>query len=760
MKKKKKGLLSGFVALAMVLSLLIPSAMTKTSAVSAATSSILPRASNNLNVSLRSTSELVAVSSGYMRVYYDGEAIGVEYYDSSFNITSRQSIAMELSIWGGFYAGSDAYYLVEGQNNTAEDDSAEVIRVIKYSTSWKRLGAAKITRNSSTSDGEVRYPFKSGCVEFTEAGGYLYIVTGHEGYVDASVGQGHQGLLVIQVDESSMTGEVIMEDFWHSFAQYIDTDGSYLYLAEKSEGSLCTSLKKIDASTLKTTSSTSVLDYGGSNASSSWAIATYVSLDGIALSSSNVLCVGTSIDQSTYDSVNSSTSHNIYLTVTSKSNVSTSGTTVKWLTNYSGDGKSFVGLNITKVNNNRFMISWEEYNTKGTADTDDTLSGHVLHYIFVDGSGNALTKEFTAAASISDCRPILSGSKIVYYASTATMVDFYTIDSSTGAFSKKIYRVAGDNATWKINDGVLTISGSGAISDDISTSVFQSPLSNCSGLSYISSDYDGWGEIRDSVKSIVIEDGITSIPAETFTLFNNLTTVTIGSGVKEIGNQAFIYNDALTKITIPTSVTSIGEDILWTGSYWVSDKSKVTKATIYCYSGSTAHSYAVENNIKYSLISSGFDFTILGGSVRVSEPYGIRFGIRLGKTGDYGNVTIVEYGTLIIPTEKLGSSELTTSTSNVLKIKGTNIYSETSSALVYTGVLINIPTSYFDTEISGRGYLIYKDTNGTQHTIYTDTVSRTFNGVTQSAYDSYVNIANPTSEQKAILNKLKNLLNQ
>ena len=65
---------------------------------------ILPTASNNLCIGLRKSSKLTATNNGYME------------------------------LWGGFYAGSDAYYLVEGQKNTAESDTAEVIRVIKYDT--------------------------------------------------------------------------------------------------------------------------------------------------------------------------------------------------------------------------------------------------------------------------------------------------------------------------------------------------------------------------------------------------------------------------------------------------------------------------------------------------------------------------------------------------------------------------------------------------------------------------------------------------
>ena len=572
------------------------------SAYEAKAASVTPTAHDNLTVALRSTSELVATSNGYMRVFYDGTKINVEYYDASFNIQSKKSVAMELSVWGGFYAGSNAYYVVEGQYNTAENDSAEVIRVIKYDTNWNKKGTAKITGNPSLFGGEVRYPFDYGCVEMTEYNGTLYIVTGHEGYVDPEYNQGHQGFLMIAVDTATMKGEIVDCDLWHSFAQYIDVKGSYLYVLEQSEGSRYTKLSRYNAANIKENASIPVLKYGGSH-TSAWSIPCYASVDDMAISSSNVLCLGTSIDQSKYDTITENDAHNIYLTVTPISNFTESATTVKWLTNYSGGGKCFLGTKITKVNDNRFMIPWEEFETEQTASTSDTLSGSILHYIFVDGKGNKLTKEFTAAASISDCHPIVKGSKIVYCASNGNMVDFYSIDSETGSFSKKVYRVAGENATWELKSGVLTVSGTGAISIDAEVN-YRYPVSSTRGwYSYSASD-NCWKAVRDKVDKIVIGQGLTSIPEKAFVGFSSLTEVDIKSGVKSIGAKAFYSNLALRKITIPESVTSIGEDALWTGYYWTSDGSHVVYATIYCYSGSYAEKYAKKENIDYVTVAA------------------------------------------------------------------------------------------------------------------------------------------------------------
>lgn len=586
MKNSKKQAMFLVICCLILLSVLLPCKVKA--------ADILPTASDNLNIGLINFSELIAIDSGYMRVFFDGSKICIEYYDDSFTIQSKKSLDMELSFWGGFYAGSDAYYLVEGQMNTDESYTAEVIRVIKYDTSWNRLGAAIITGNPNLFGAEVRSPFRSGCVEMSEHNGTLYIVTGHEGYVDPMFGQGHQGFLMIAVDEATMTGSIVDADLWHSFAQYIVCKDSDLYVLQQSEGSRYTKLSKYDTGNLESTS-LPILKYGGSDASA-WATACYASVDGMAVSSDNVLCLGTSIDQSKYDSVSQDMAHNIYLTVTPISNFSEEATTVKWLTNYSGDGKSFLGTKITKVNDNRFMISWEEYKTSQTASVDDVLSACVLHYVFIDGAGNVVSSEFTQAAPISDCQPIVKGSKIVYYASNANMVNFYSIDAETGEFSKKIYRVAGENVTWDLEKGVLTISGTGAISVN-SEGNKRYPVSTCEGY-LISSNDNAWKLIQESVNKIVIGKGITDIPEGAFKGFDNLEEVEIEFGLKSIGKEAFCDCRNLSKITIPSSVTSIGEDFLWTGYYWT-DGSHLVYATIYAPEDSYAAKYAKENNISY-----------------------------------------------------------------------------------------------------------------------------------------------------------------
>ena len=152
-----------------------------------------------------------------------------------------------------------------------------------------------------------------------------------------------------------MTGKIVSCDLWHSFAQYIKSKDNYMYVLEQSEGSRCTKLSRYDRDTLEETT-IELFPYGGSR-TSVWALNCYASVGGMAVSSDHVLCIGNSIDQSKYDQVTEDTPHNIYLTVTPTSDFSQKATVTRQLTDFTNNGKSFMGVKITKISDNRFMIS-------------------------------------------------------------------------------------------------------------------------------------------------------------------------------------------------------------------------------------------------------------------------------------------------------------------------------------------------------------------------------------------------------------------
>ncbi len=95
----------------------------------------------------------------------------------------------------------------------------------------------------------------------------------------------------------------------------------------------------------------------------------------------------------------------------------------------------------------------------------------------------------------------------------------------------------GANLTWKLENGTLTISGTGA-------------MANYDAYDYGDDDgipwHDNWGKIN----KIVVCDGVTSIGSSAFRRCISLTEITIPASVTSIGKYAFVSCDSLTGVYI------------------------------------------------------------------------------------------------------------------------------------------------------------------------------------------------------------------
>ena len=537
-------------------------------------SELMPGTKNDLSFTNIVNSYLSVCEGGYMRVYVDKKnytefkTVYIEYYDEKLNILSKKSIEPELPMWGGFYAAKEAYYLVEGQDNSDCKDGTEVVRIIKYDKNWKRVGSGSIYSEKGWDYG-IRYPFYYGSVNMTEQNGILYVFTSREGYIDERIGQGHQGMMLISLNEKTMETKIVEADLNHSFTQFIDSDEKWLYLYEESDGERATILSRLQPESVGSYKIIPVLHYGGQR-TSGWAIPTYASAEHVAVSDHSVLGVGYSIDQSMYDNADNS-DFNIYLTVTPKDSFTEADTKLIWLTDYKEKFISFYNLSLAKVNDNRFMVMWEEVEHKrrvsyDSSNPNDPFSGGKLHYLFVDSNGNKVSKEFTASASASQCKPILNDSKMIYCASVDGAVCFYTINAETGELNKKIFRVAGEQISWKMEGKILTFSGKGALT--------LKPY-----------------EYLDNVdmQKVVIRDGIT-----------------------EIGSGVFVKK--VYDVFIPPSVTKIADDafVEYGGPeyyYW--------GKRILGYKGTYAETYAKKKNITFVPVILGD--TDLDGKVTILD---------------------------------------------------------------------------------------------------------------------------------------------
>ena len=107
----------------------------------------------------------------------------------------------------------------------------------------------------------------------------------------------------------------------------------------------------------------------------------------------------------------------------------------------------------------------------------------------------------------------------------------------------------GTNVTWSYNTSTdtLTISGTGDMSK------YSSSLYN--GGNYVTTA--PWRGCYITMKTLVINSGVTSISSSAFEGCNGLKSITIPDSVTSIGSYAFNKCIGLTSVTIPNSVTSI-----------------------------------------------------------------------------------------------------------------------------------------------------------------------------------------------------------
>ena len=99
----------------------------------------------------------------------------------------------------------------------------------------------------------------------------------------------------------------------------------------------------------------------------------------------------------------------------------------------------------------------------------------------------------------------------------------------------------GDNLTWFLDDeGILIISGSGAM------------------YNFDLSEYVNEFESRDSIRTVIISEGVTKIGNYAFCDCVNLTNISIPNSVVSIGTSAFKGCISLEGITLPNSITQIG----------------------------------------------------------------------------------------------------------------------------------------------------------------------------------------------------------
>ena len=416
-------------------------------------------------------SYLLPVTEGYMRVSQDSrqQNLLVQYFTPDLAFIRSLRISYELPLFGGFYASKAGnYYILSGQKNPEENDELECFRVIKFDRNWNRISSM------SVKDCNTVEPFGAGTARFAESGDILYVHTCHIMYEHGD-GLHHQANFRFALNMNTMT-ETFMRarvspgkgDCSHSFNQFAATDGDQLITVDHGDafprsivlckyyGNLSSGSPMLEDTWIRRDDGTygfftgvcrvDILKFYGESGQNE----TYASEGGLAVSDSGYLVVGNTGDQSDNGGATYSRERlnkNVFLAYVPKKGFTTYGdygevpeVKFQYLTNRSGE-ESFSTPQLVDLMDGTYLVLWSHSVYKIFRDSD-RVKDNTVYYQLIDGEANILGPVNSVKAVPSDCQPILSNGKVIWFTNNTdiittddrdqwTHVDFYTIDPAT-----------------------------------------------------------------------------------------------------------------------------------------------------------------------------------------------------------------------------------------------------------------------------------------------------------------------------------------
>ena len=178
--------------------------------------------------------------------------------------------------------------------------------------------------------------------------------------------------------------------------------------------------------------------------------------------------------------------------------------------------------------------------------------------------------------------------------------------------------LAGENITWTLEDGTLTLNGTGATWDyrlsDNTRNWDSKQVKNIVIGTGITELGNYLFSFCTNAETVTIPDTVTVIKEGCFNYCRKLNRVTISEGVTEMGFGVFFQCAGLTEITLPKSMKKVGASVF----YECNNLRKITVlnpdcninssssamgvkeiVTIYGYSNSTAQAFAEKNDYRF-----------------------------------------------------------------------------------------------------------------------------------------------------------------
>ncbi len=117
------------------------------------------------------------------------------------------------------------------------------------------------------------------------------------------------------------------------------------------------------------------------------------------------------------------------------------------------------------------------------------------------------------------------------------------IDTAEGViYDNSMSGSCGESVRWQLEEGTLTISGTGEMTDFSSGSNYRPE----------------WEEHKDSIERVVIEEGVTSLGSMAFMRYSSIVSAELPGSLRTIGSNAFTACTALGSVSFGSGLESIG----------------------------------------------------------------------------------------------------------------------------------------------------------------------------------------------------------
>ena len=161
----------------------------------------------------------------------ENSRVSIKKYDSQGNLLELKELPYQGENFGGFYRGEEYNYLILGNNNEQNDDSKEVVRIVKLDRDFNELGSLSVNGAYTV------YPFDAGSLRCAEIGQTILVHTSRERY------DGHQSQLTIAFNEDTMTllnaddlDAFQRNHISHDFNEFAMADGSEFIVVDHGDG--------------------------------------------------------------------------------------------------------------------------------------------------------------------------------------------------------------------------------------------------------------------------------------------------------------------------------------------------------------------------------------------------------------------------------------------------------------------------------------------------------------------------------------------